>query len=63
MKEEECSRKYYPRTTQESEDSLWSEEREVFYYSNFDLFNCTHSEQQFYQFTIFIEKVATELGS
>jgi len=44
MKEDSYQRQYNPRTTQESDDSLWSEEREVFYYSNFDLFNCTTSE-------------------
>jgi hypothetical protein len=45
MELEASNSKYYPRTTLESSDSLWSEEREVYYYSNFDLFNCTNIEE------------------
>lgn len=49
-------------STEASENFLWSEEREVYYYSNFDLFNCSNPEEEFYEFTTFIERVATELG-
>jgi hypothetical protein len=41
---------------------MWSEEHQVFYYSNFDLFNSTQCEEEFYQFSMFIEKVSSELG-
>lgn len=62
METEPCYGKYHPRTTMETSDSHYSEEREVFYYSNFDLFNCNEAEEDFFQFTTFIERVATELG-
>lgn len=43
--------------------SNYSEEHHVYYYSSFDLFSEQEAEDEFYEFTIFLQKVSSELGN
>jgi hypothetical protein len=41
---------------------MWSEENQVYYYSKFDLFESDQSQNEFYQYSVFVEQVSMELG-
>jgi hypothetical protein len=54
--------RYRIYNAESSYENEWSEEHQIYYYSKFDLFS-HESEEEFYQFSIFGEKISTELGS
>lgn len=48
--------------TQETQDDfIWEEENQIFYYSNFTLFDDEKDQNTFYEYSIFMEQVSNEL--
>ena len=45
MKAEHPTRGTLEISIESSETTLWAEEREVYYYTNFDLFDCESAEE------------------